>query len=199
MELFDLGLQAGVGAEETYVGATGGARFDSISLEAAFLVGRTCNTDVLTALDPQAAEFLELDGLFQGAYLRGGASIPVWDNGCALSLGVSADVGAWLLWEAAGFRVGGLVGGGAWGEALCIAALRGEVTTFAESRAGVFRFRGEGFGVAGLGFDCDPHTWTSVSRSRGDSWCGTGDAQFGVTYEEGQGFDVTDLSTSAIH
>ena len=198
-ELYDLGLQAGVGTDETYLGAKGSASFDSISMQAAFLLGVTCNTEVLTALDPQAAEFLDLQGAFRGVYLRGGASIPVWDNGCALSVGVSADAGAWLLWEQTGFRVGGLVGGSAWGEALCIAALRGSVTALAESRGGQFRFRGEGFGVAGLGFDCDPGTWTTVARSRRDDWCGTGDAQFGVTYVEGSGFDVTDLSASAIH
>lgn len=198
-ELYDLGLQAGVGQDETYLGAKGSASFDSISMQAAFLLGVTCNTEVLTALDPQAAEFLDIQGAFRGVYLRGGASIPVWDNGCALSVGVSADAGAWLLWEQTGFRVGGLVGGSAWGEALCIAALRGSVTALAESRAGQFRFRGEGFGVAGLGFDCDPGTWTTVARSRRDDWCGTGDAQFGVTYVEGAGFDVTDLDASAIH
>lgn len=198
-ELYDLGLQAGVGADETYLGAKGSASFDSISMQAAFLLGVTCNTAVLTALDPQAAEFLDIQGAFRGVYLRGGASIPIWDNGCALSVGVSADAGAWLLWEQTGFRIGGLVGGSAWGEALCIAALRGSVTALAESRDGQFRFRGEGFGVAGVGFDCDPGTWTTVARSRRDSWCGTGDAQFGVTYVEGSGFDVTDLDASAIH
>lgn len=197
--LTDLGFQAGVGADEAYIGATGAASFDSISLEAGFLVGVTCDTNVLESLDPQVAEFLDLQEGFAGVYVRGGASIPVWDNGCALSVGVSADAGAWLLWETAGFRIGGLVGGGAWGEALCIAALRGQVTALAESQAGTFRFRGEGFGVAGLGFDCDPGTWTTVARSRGDDWCGTGDAQFSVTYVEGDGFTVDNVDTSAIH
>jgi hypothetical protein len=36
-----------------------------------------------------------------------------------------------------------------------------------------------------------------VSRSRGDDWCGTGDAQFGVQFKDG--WTVDPPSTSAIH
>ncbi|MCB9523914.1 MAG: hypothetical protein H6702_11200 [Myxococcales bacterium] len=193
-ELFDLGLAVGAGAEETYVGATGGARFSGTQIEAAFLAGRTCDPAIIELLDPQVASFLELSGPFVGAYARGSASIPVWNNGCALTVGVGADAGAWVL---QGPRVGGLVGGSLWGEALCIAALRGSLTALADYNDGQFSFRGEGFAVAGLGFDCDPHTWTSVPRSRRDSWCGTGDAQFQATYRNG--WDLGTPSTSAIH
>lgn len=196
-KLFDLGLRFGAGLLETYLGAKGSAAFSSIQMEAAFLVGRTCSDEVLLDLDPQVAEFLNLSGAFAGAYVRGGASIPIWDNGCALTVGASADAGLWALAEAAGLRFGGLVGGSLWGEALCIAGLRGSLTALAEYQAGRVRFRGEGFAVAGLGFDCDPHTWTTVPRSRRDSWCGTGDAQFGATYSGGWSVDTP--RTSAIH
>jgi hypothetical protein len=134
--------------------------------------------------------------MFNGVYVRGSASIPVWVNGCALTVGVSADAGGWFLLGPP-ITIGGLVGGGAYGKALCIASLRGQVTAYAQKSGDSYSFGGEGFGVAGIGFDCDPATWTSVSRSRDDSWCGTGDASFKAIYKSG--WSVKDLSTSAIH
>jgi len=197
-QLFDIGLQTGIGALETYIGAKAAGAFDDISMQVAFLLGRTCNKDVLAALDPQVAEFIDLPGgVFQGGYVRGGASFPIWSNGCLLTVGVGADAGAWLLFGPAGVKIGGLVGGSAYGKALCIAALRGAITVLADYYDGNVSFQGEGFGVAGIGFDCDPGTWTSVARSRKDSWCGTGDASFKATYKNG--WDVSGLNTSAIH
>ncbi len=166
-------------------------------MAAVFLVGKTCNADVLTALDPQVAEFIELPGgVFNGVYARGSASVPVWVNGCALTVGVSADVGMWVL-IGPPLTIGGLMGGGAYGKALCIASLRGQVLAMGQKSGDSYSFSGEGFGVAGVGFDCDPVTWTSVSRSREDSWCGTGDASFRAVYKSG--WSIEDLSTSAIH
>ena len=197
-QLYDIGFQAGVGKFETYVGAKAGAVFEDIQMQAAFLVGRTCNIDVLASIDPQVAEFIELpEGVFAGGYVRGGASIPVWSNGCFLTIGVGADAGAWVLIGQQGLKIGGLVGGSAWGKALCIASLRGGILVMGDVYDGKFSFRGEGYGVAGLGFDCDPSTWTSISRSRKDSWCGTGDASFAAEYKNG--WNVGGLHTSAIH
>ncbi len=195
--MYDVAFAAGVGQFENYLGASAGASFEDISLEVAFLVGKTCNGDVLASLDAQAAEFITMPGgIFNGAYARGSASIPIWSNGCALTVGVSADAGAWIL-AGPPLTVGGIVGGGAYGKALCIASLRGQVTAFGEKSGDQYSFGGEGFGVAGVGFDCDPGTWTSVSRSRGDDWCGTGDASFGVKYQDE--WIVQGLNTSAIH
>jgi hypothetical protein len=196
-QIYDPAFHSGVGASEVYLGAKAGALFDRIQMEVAFLVGLTCNLEVLQSLDPQVAEFLEVPGgRFNGAFLRGSASFPVWDNGCFLTVGVGADAGAWLL-IGPPLTVGGLLGGAAYGEALCIAALRGQITLFAQQSGNNFSFRGDGFGVGGLGFDCDPHTWTTVARSRDDDWCGTGDAQFSATYN--RGFQLGPVSTSAIH
>jgi archaellum component FlaC len=195
--LYDIAFACGVGEIENYLGASAGAFFDDIQMKVAFLVGKTCNAEVLTTLDPQVAEFIELpNNVFNGAYVRGSASIPVWSNGCVLTVGVSADAGAWFLLGPP-ITIGGLVGGGAYGKALCIASLRGQVLAYAQKSGDSYSFGGEGFGVAGIGFDCDPATWTSVSRSRSDSWCGTGDASFKAIYKSG--WSVKDLSTSAIH
>ncbi|MEL7448495.1 MAG: hypothetical protein AAFN78_04755 [Pseudomonadota bacterium] len=201
MEIYDVAFAAGVsipgsGLQQSYLGATASASFDSLSMQAGYLVGKTCDLDVLKSLDPQVADFIETPGgVFNGVYARGSASIPIWNNGCVLTVGVSGDVGAWLL-AGPPVTVGGLVGGGAYGKVACIAALRGQVTTLAQKSGDNFSFQGEGFGVAGAGF-CEPEKWTTVPKSREDGGCGTGDAQFKATFDNG--WDIGAPKPSAIH
>lgn len=195
--IYDPAFAAGLGSQEVYLGAAAGAVFSDIQAEVAFLVGRTCNQEVLLELDPDVAKFIPIpDSGFSGAYVRGSASIPVWTNGCPLTIGVSADMGAWVL-AGPPVTVGGLVGGGAYGKVLCIGSLRGQVRALGSVTADdEISFVGEGFGVAGAGL-CEPATWTSVPRSREDSWCGTGDARFQAGYQNG--WSIMDLTTSAVH
>jgi len=193
-KLYDMKLFAGVGSIETYVGATTAAIFEKYQLSVAFLLGRTCGKEIITALDPKVGKFITLpNNQFYGAYLRGGASFPIWNNGCALTVGVSANLGMWYLVPG---TYGGLIGGGAYGKALCIAALRGEVETLFEKSGDIVKFDGSGWGAAGVGW-CSPSSWTSVAKSRRDSWCGTGDAQFGAHYNNGWTIDKP--TTSAVH
>lgn len=200
--LYDVAFAAGVGKYENYLGAAAGALFDDIQMKVAFMVGKTCNTDVLLSLDPQAAEFITFPGgIFNGAYVRGSASFPVYSNGCFLTVGVSADAGAWVL-IGPPFTIGGLVGGGAYGKAICIASIRGQVLVWAQKVGDPLSididglsFGGEGFGGAGIGF-CEPGGWTSVSRIRDDGWCGTGDASFGAKYQNG--WELYNINTSAV-
>lgn len=179
----DPGFEVGIGDVQNYLGARADARFGDIQGEAAFLIGRICSTDnILARLDPDVDRFIDLpaDG-FTGGYVRGGATIPVIPGGCLLNVSVRGDFGAWVL----GRTWGGLVGGGAIGEVLCVGALRGQVTVLGEKQAnGNFRFLGDGFGVAGGGW-CEPETWTTVARSRRDKWCATGDAQLTLEYNRG--------------
>ena len=196
-ELYGLNFGTGIGANEVYLGASGAAAFDSVQLELAFLVGKTCNLELLTALDPLAADMITFpNGVFNGAYARGGASIPIYDYGCAFQVGVVADVGSWFL-VGPPITFGGLVGSGAFSEVLCVGSLRGEVTAYGQKSGDKYTFGGQGFGVAGGGFDCDKHTWTSRERSRKDKWCGTGDAGFKAVYDSG--WDVEGLSTDSIY
>ncbi len=191
--LYDVAFACGVGSKEVYVGASAGASFQDIQMQVAFLVGRTCNLTVLQDLDPQAAEFIVLpNGMFSGAYARGSASVPIYNYGCLFTIGVGADVGAWYL-QGPPSVVGGLLGGSAYGKLGCLAAVRGSVTLMGQKVGDAFTFRGEGFGVAGVG-SCEPETWTSVPRSRSDSWCGTCDAQFGATYDNGWSVDSPEAS-----
>jgi hypothetical protein len=195
--IYDPAFAAGLGTQEVYIGASAGALFSDIQAEVAFLLGRTCNQDILLELDPEVAKFIPIpDSGFAGAYVRGSASIPVWATGCPLTIGVSADMGSWVL-AGPPLTLGGLVGGGAYGKVLCVGSLRGQVKAIASVNTdGDVVFVGEGFGVAGAGF-CEPASWTSVSRSRRDSWCGTGDARFQAGYQNG--WSVMVLSASAIY
>jgi hypothetical protein len=199
--VYDVAFASGVGTQEVYMGASAGALFDDIQMKVAFLAGRTCNTDVLVSLDPQAAEFITPpNGLFNGVYARGSASFPVWSNGCFLTIGVGADAGAWLL-VGPPFTTGGLVGGAVFGQGLCIASVRGQMLVHAEKQGldlstDGLSFGGEAWVAAGTGF-CSPGSWTSRARSRKDDWCGTGDAGMGATYDDG--WHVESPSVSAIH
>ena len=179
----DPGFEVGIGDVQNYLGARADARFGDIEGEAAFLLGRICSTDnILARLDPDVDRFIDLpaDG-FTGGYVRGGATIPIIPGGCLLNVSVRGDFGAWVL----GRTWGGLVGGGAIGKVLCVGALRGQVTVLGEKTAnGNFRFLGDGFGIAGAGW-CEPENWTTVARSRRDSWCGTADAQLTIEYNRG--------------
>ncbi|MDJ0864823.1 MAG: hypothetical protein QNK03_01860 [Myxococcota bacterium] len=170
---------------------------DSVQLELAGLFGRTCDVKPLSDVDPQVGEFIELpNGYFDGGYLRGGVSIPIIDFGCPLRVSAAVDVGGWGM-AGPPIVAGGLIGGGVHGKIACLAAIRGQVTVLGQVVDEEFQFRGEAFVVGGIGFDCDPHTWTSVRRSRRDSWCATGDAAFGATYKDG--WDVGSPKASAIH
>lgn len=187
MAVLDPALVAGVGDVQSYFGARAGAEFGNIEAEAGFLFGRVCpGNDVLDVLDPEMARFITIPSSgFSGVYLRGGATIPLVPGGCWLNFNARADFGAWVL-SGSPATWGGLVGGAAFGEVLCVGALRGQVTALGQSLGGGrYRFVGNAFGVAGAGFDCDPGTWTSVARSRQDKWCGTADAEFTAEYDNG--------------
>ena len=209
--IYDPGLALGAGAYENYFGARAGAKFDSISMDVAFLVGRTCNQEVLVSLDPQVGEFLTFpDTGFAGLFVRGSARIPVWHNGCFLTVGVGADAGTWILGPAP-VTVGMLIGGAIYGEGACIVSVRGQITILAEV-SGIdslnpsalaalipdnVKLQGEAFFVGGFGLDCDPGTWTNVPRSRKDDWCGTADLSTKATFDGS--FHLQTPELSAIH
>jgi hypothetical protein len=200
-KLFDLAFMAGLSWDgggavlpQNYLGAKGAAQVESVSMKAAFLVGQVCDPEVFQTIDPQVAEFVGLTEPFRGVFARAGASFPIWDNGCALTVGVGGNIGVWLLFKTASDVWGGVVGGEAWGEALCIASLKGAVTALGQYD-GSFKFQGEGWGGAGVGA-CSPEDWHSVSDVRDDDWCGTGDAQFKATWQGS--WTVKDVQTSAI-
>ena len=209
--VYDPGLALGAGAYENYFGARAGAKFDSISMDVAFLVGRTCNQEVLVSLDPQVGEFLTFpDTGFAGLFVRGSARIPVWHNGCFLTVGVGADAGTWVLGPAP-VTVGMLIGGAIYGEGACLVSVRGQITILAEV-SGIdslnpsalaalipdnVKLQGEAFFVGGFGLDCDPGTWTDLPRSRKDDWCGTADLSTKATFDGS--FHLQTPEFSAIH
>ncbi len=179
--LSDMGLAAGVGAIENYLGAKATGRFESYRISAAFYFGKSCDYTVLKRLDPEVAHFLgDRDGL-TGVYVRGSAEVPIWNLGCALRVGVGCDIGAWYFADPPA-TYGGLLGGSAYGRVACIAALKGKVTLIGAKIGEEYSFSGSGWGAGGVG-SCEPGSWNSVSKSRSDSWCLTGDATFKATYK----------------
>jgi len=196
--VYDPAFAAGIGDIETYIGASAGAVFSDIQAEVAFLVGRTCNADILTELDPRVGEFITLpDTGFGGVYARGGATIPLLTLSCPLTVGVGADFGAWVL-AGPPATFGGLVGGSAYGKVACVGALRGQILAIGQVNTdGDLFFSGQGFGAAGLGF-CEPETWTTKAKSREDGLCGTGDASFIATFDNGK-WEIPKPSIGAIY
>ena len=194
--LYDLGLATGIGVEETYLGAKASARMDSLQLGVSFLVGQVCNRLIVESIIPEAVnDFITIpNNRFNGALVFGEGQMPIYTNGCTLTVIARAKLGTWFLFGPPK-TFGGIVGGGAFGKALCIATLGGEVEVLAEKSGDVVRFKGSGWGAAGVG-SCDS-SWSSVSDSRHDSWCGTGDARFGALYDDG--WSLEKIRTSAVH
>ncbi len=180
--LEDLGLEVGVGAEETYFGATGAGRFQEYRIpKAAFFVGRSCNFDVLSRLDPEIAGFIGPFSPLEGIYARGSVSVPIYNGGCWFTLGAGVDVGAWYFTQPPPRTFGGLFGGSAYGSLGCLASIKGMIRCIGQKSGGVYKFNGSGWVGAGVGF-CSPGSWQNVGDVRSDSWCLTGDASFGATY-----------------
>jgi len=197
-KLYNLGLATGVGKFETYLGAKAKAKVDTVQLGANFLIGVLCNQEIQKNFIPEAIyDFITIpNNKFQGGLVFGEAQIPVWNNGCMLTVVARAKVGSWVLFsDTQPTIIGGLLGGAAFGQGLCIATLGGEVLLLAEYSGGNIRFQGDGWGAAGLGA-CDD-SWDSVEDSRKDDWCGTGDAQFKARFDKG--ISLREIKFSAIH
>ncbi len=183
---------------EGFLGGSVQASLAEFGLNAAMLAGQICSEDPLATIDPQAEQFITLpNDIFKGVYARGGVTLPIVDFGCPLSFTAGMDVGSWFLGGPPA-SVGGLVNGSLTGQVLCLGGLRGQITAFGEKSGSGFRFGGQAFGVAGAGPGCDPGTWTSVSRSRKDKWCATGDGQTTVIIDR-NGLHRSGLDFSGLH
>lgn len=195
-KLYDMGLFVGIGAIETYLGAKTSGLFDKYQLQVAFLLGRTCGKEVINKLDPEVGSFITLpNNIFNGIYIRGGVSFPIYNVSCAFRIGVGADVGFWYL-IGPPQTFGGLVGGEAYGQVICLASLKGRVRVFLEKSGEKVKFMGYGWGAVGLG-KCEPENWSSIKKVRLDDWCGTGDVKFGAEYKD-ENWKVSDIEKSAI-
>lgn len=155
------------------------------AFDSGMFVGKTCSREPLELIDPQAAEFVTFpNGRFNGIYVRGGTNLTIIPGPCFLNMKAGVDVGNWIQ-PAPAAVVGGLIRGHATGKLMCLAGLRGQMTTALEFSGEGVRFGGEAFGVAGIGIDCDPDTWTSVQNSRNDTWCATADGRVLVKLKNG--------------
>ncbi len=197
-KLYDMGLEIGVGAIETYLGARAAATFQGMNMQAAFLAGKTCNGEVIGRLDPEAASFMALpNGVFAGIFVRGKVSVPIWNVGCLLRIGAGADVGFWYLDYGGSTTVGGILGGSVYGNLICIVSVRGGVKLMAQVADGDVSLLGEAWGAGGIGF-CEPEDWVDIPASRNDDWCGTADVSLKASYKNGS-FSVDGAEPSALH
>ena len=194
--LYNLGLATGIGETQTYLGAKANATLDDVQLGVSFLVGQVCNPEVIEMLIPPSVyDFMTIpNNKFNGALVYGEAQVPVWKNGCMLTVNARAKLGTWFIFGPPK-TFGGIIGGGVFGRGLCISTLGGEIELLAEKSGNNVQFQGSGWGAAGVG-SCD-NSWSSISDSRDDSWCGTGDASFGANFNNG--WTLLDISTSAVH
>ena len=197
LKLYNLGLGTGIGQVETYLAARANAKLDDVQLGVQFMLGKVCNQLVIKEFVPKSIEdFITIpQGVFRGALVYGEAQMPVWKNGCMLTVNVRGKVGVWYLIGDESDVYGGLIGGGASGKGLCIATLSGDLEALIQQSAEGTQFKGSGWGAAGVG-SCD-NSWSSVRDSRSDSWCGTGDAQFAAEYNNG--WTLLNIDFSAVH
>ena len=201
--LHEFNFEAALGRQEVYIGAGGSGAFDTVAMDLHAFFGLTCDDSTVIRIDGQSAALLpfgegETEQPFAGLYLRGGATLPIISTGCPLDLSVSASVGYWITLLPVA-EIGGINGGASMGTLACIGSIKGRVDAAASIDVnGDIFFAGQAFAVAGAGLDCDRHTWTSVSRSRKDKWCGTGDIQVGVRYQDNK-WSYDPDRPSAIH
>jgi hypothetical protein len=188
--LNEIGLEVGVGLFENYLGATSSGRFESYTLnKIAFYLGIACDFSVLERLDPEVAEFIGEKVPLIGIYVRGAASIPIWNLGCFFKIGAGAEIGVWYFHP----DFGGLVGGSLYGKIACLASVRGGARAFFSVIAGEGRFAGEGWAAAGVGF-CEPADWLNVADARNDKLCLTADVTFMATYANGWNLEGPDVN-----
>jgi len=124
MNLLRLSSTLAFGIEENYLGGAGQARFDKIELGAGFFIGRSTSLDPLLIIDSDVATIVG-SAPFTGGYLFGEAWMPIIDYGCAFNVG--ASVGAGFFFFAEGPTYGMKMTLGAYGEALCLLTIRGQV------------------------------------------------------------------------
>ena len=184
MTLEDLGFELGFGTSEAYLGATGRGSFDSFSISmAAFYLGKSCDAGVITRLDKDVGNFINLtEGQpLLGAYVRGGVEIPLYTYGCPCEIGAGIDVGGWYFTKPKK-TFGGLLGGSLFGKLGCVGYLKGKILCMLEPAGDKVKYSGTAWAAAGVGV-CSINKWQTVDDVRADGpFCFTADTTFGVSY-----------------
>lgn len=150
-EIFELGAAAAFGAQENYISATAGIRFNSYEASGGIYFGRTCTLEPIEMWDPAVAEVLPAPPL-TGAYVYAEAWIPVSEAALGIPatcmFRLSAGMGAGAFYFLAGPdetpTYGGKILAGASGEALCVVSIKGEVLMIGVKSGNQFRFSGTG-------------------------------------------------------
>ena len=174
----DLGFGIAVGQVENYLWAMGAGRFNKYTVEGGIFFGTSCTLEPLEILDPQVASLLTIDEM-RGVFASVGASFPIYNYGCTFTIAAEAEVAAWYF--ADGPTYGGKLVAGAYGEGLCVVAVKGEVTLIGGREGSAYYFYGQAWVAGGIG-DCEPEDWDTLDDALSDKWCLSCGASIDLTY-----------------
>ncbi len=176
----DLGFGIAIGEIENYIWAMGSGSFNDYTVDGGIFLGTCCTMEPLEIIDPQVASLLTIDEM-SGVFAKVGASIPIYNYGCTLRVAAEAEIGAWYFAE--GPTYGGKLVAGAYGEGLCIVAVKGEITLIGGKEGSAYYFYGEAWVAGGTGF-CEPEDWDTLSDALNDKWCLACGASLSLTYKQ---------------
>lgn len=143
----ELGAAMSFGATENYLAAKVGLVFQSYSVYGGVFFGRTCSIEPLKMVNPQVAGILGQPP-FTGAYVYGEAHIPVSEALLGIPAScmfkITAGVGAGAFYFVEGPTFGGQILLAVSGEALCLVAIKGDLSLVGVKVADDLRFSGRG-------------------------------------------------------
>lgn len=141
-------------------------KFNSVSMNADFLTGNTTSMAPLYEIDPDVARFLKGVEKFDGVYIGGGFSAPIFDYGCFFRVSAGVQVAGWYLSEAYGAKVRGWISG----TGACVVSVRGDLTLIGGVNNDIFKISGKFWVGGGIGF-CSPEDWDSPAEALDDDFC----------------------------
>jgi hypothetical protein len=176
------GGMSGIGIEE--MGATLGfyadgdwyfsagllANFDGNLVDAHALFGNTKDMTPVKNIDSNVAEFLGGIPRFDGAYIRAGAAMNIWDTGCLLTINAGGEIGGWYIDDGTGHSYGGKVREYLDGKAGCVVSIRGDMTLVGGIVNDQFKLQGSFWVAGGAGF-CDEDEWYNPQAVLDDDFC----------------------------
>ncbi len=131
-----------------------------------------------------------LKGIYTHLYVD---DFPLFKKGCLVALRASASVSLWYLAEGGldDNDFGGILAPAVYGKVLCAVDARGDLRLKFQRAGGNNRFNGTGYIAGGIG-KCEPGSWGAwEERWWNDKWCAQGGAMLDVTYDEGEGWDMS--------
>lgn len=162
-----------------YFSAGMSGNWSGYKIGADFLAGNTTDMTPLQEIDPDVARFLDGVQKFDGVYIGGGFSGPIWNYGCPFRVGIGVELAGWYISESYGGKVRGWIDG----TGACIVSVRGDLTLIGGKVNSLVKFKGNFWVAGGIGF-CSPEDWDTPADAFDDDFCGVcvGEAAVSGTY-----------------